>query len=57
MNTFKLSAPKVQNRLFDVVVETVLSYGFMISSLSGAVVWDRELVCKDPCAISFFQDN
>jgi len=42
MNTLKLSAPKVQNRLFDVMVETVLSY--------GAEVWAPELLCRDPCS-------
>jgi hypothetical protein len=42
MSTLKLSAPKVQYRLFDVMVETVLSY--------GAEVWAPELLCKDPCA-------
>ena len=42
MNILKLSAPRVQCRLFDVMVETVLSY--------GAEVWAPEFLCKDPCA-------
>ena len=42
MASLKLSAPDIQCRLFDIMVDPVLSY--------GAEIWAPELLCKeDPC--------